>query len=25
VRHPEYGRRAVCAAHADGQEVLGDV
>jgi len=25
VRHPEHGRRAVCAAHADGQEVLGDV
>jgi len=25
IQHPEHGRRAVCAAHADGQEVLGDV
>ncbi|ACM56338.1 hypothetical protein [Halorubrum lacusprofundi] len=25
VDHPNHGERVVCADHADGQEVVGDV
>jgi len=25
IRHPDHGQRAVCEAHAVGQEVLADV